>query len=130
MGDYQLAQLARDLEWLGCELEYTGHQHAMQGFPQAGLAWQDFLRKQQGVLRTADKIERELKNAVRFNPQGLVDGVEFPIGTTLDSITDLLAAVEKIKWSAVFAVDALPAKVRTFTRKIESYLDETVTQQG
>lgn len=130
MGDHELTQLARDLEWLGCELEYTGHQHAMQGFPQAGPAWRDFLRKQQGVLRTADKIERELKNAVRFNPEGLVDGVEFPIDTTLDSITDLLAAVEKIKWSAVFAVDALPAKVRTFTKKIENYLDETVTQQG
>jgi hypothetical protein len=121
-------KLAQDLEWLGCELEYYGHQHAMEGFPEAGPNWEAFQEKQRGVLTTADKVERELKNAVRYNPARLV-GVDYPIAETLDSIAGLLEAVEDIKQSAVLAVQELPPKVRSFTRLIEGYL-KTVAMSG
>ena len=71
----QLLRLAQDLEWLGCELEYYGHKHALEGFPESGPTWETFREKQRGVLTTADKIDRELKSAVRFNPTALM-GVE------------------------------------------------------
>lgn len=121
MADHKLLQLAQDLEWLGCELEYVGHKHALEGFPEAGRAWELFLEKQRGVLTTADKIERELKGAVRFNPTSLV-GVEYPLEATLDSITELLTTVEDIKQAAIVAVHELPPKVRNFTRMVDSYL--------
>jgi hypothetical protein len=121
MPELPLLQLARDLEWLGCELEYYGHIHAEAGFPELGPTWEVFREKQRGVLVTTDKIERELKTAVRYNPTSLV-GIEYPLEETLDSITALLGAVEEIKQYAVFVVPALPAKVRTFTKMIEEYL--------
>lgn len=121
MSEPVLLQLSQDLEWLGCELEYCGHRHAMEGFPEAGPTWDAFCEKRDGVLITADKIDRELKNAVRYNPAQLV-GVDYPIAETLDSVTDLLTAVEMIKQSALFAVHELPARVRTFTKMVEGYL--------
>ena len=74
----RILQLAYELEWLGCELEYYGQKHAHQGFPKAGEAWETFLEKQRGVLSTAEKIERELKSAIRFNPKSLV-GIDYPL---------------------------------------------------
>ena len=103
MAEPRLLQLAQDLEWLGCELEHIGHQHAMLGFPEAGPSWDTFCEKRRGMQMTADKIEHELKNAVRYNPTGLM-GVEFPLDETLDSIADLLGEVEEIKHCSVFAV--------------------------
>ncbi len=122
MEEPKLLQLARELEWLGVELEYVGQRHAQLGFPNSGEAWVVFLEKQRGVLTTANKIERELKEAVRFNPTALV-GVEFPLQEALDSLTELLAAVEDIKETAVTAVHDLPTKVRAFTRMVGSYLN-------
>jgi hypothetical protein len=116
-----LLHLAHELEWLGCELEYYGHKHALAGFPEAGPLWDTFRDKQRGVLTTTDKIERELKNAVRYNPTQLV-GVDYPIAETLDTITGLLTAVEDIKHAAVFTVQELPSQVRGFTKMIEGYL--------
>jgi len=119
-----LLQLSQDLEWLGCELEHYGHQHAVQGYPEAGPLWETFCEKQRGVLVTADKIERELKNGVRYNPSRLV-GVEYPLDETLDSIAALLGTVEEIKHCSVFAVQVIPSKVRAFTKMIEEYLQAT-----
>jgi hypothetical protein len=116
-----LLRLAQDLEWLGVELEHYGHLHAMEGYPEAGPTWDTFREKQRGVLETANKLERELKNAVRFNPSRLV-GIEYPIEAALDSITLLLAAVEDIKKSAAYAVNDLPPKVREFTGMVARYL--------
>ena len=116
-----LLQLAQDLEWLGCELEHYGHQHAVLGYPQSGPSWDAFRDQQRGVLVTADKIERELKSAVRYNPSRLV-GVEYPLDEALDSIAALLGAVEEIKHCSVFAVQVIPFRVRGFTRMIEEYL--------
>jgi hypothetical protein len=128
MAEPALLKLAQDLEWLGCELEYFGHKHALEGFPGCGPAWDSFCEKQRGVLTTTDKIERELKNFVRFNPTRLV-GVEYPISETLDSITDLLGTVETIKQAAALAVHDLPLLVRNFTKRVERYL-HTVASTG
>jgi hypothetical protein len=128
MDEPKLLQLAYELEWLGVELEYIGQKHAHQGFPNAGETWATFLIKQRGVLTTADKIQRELKAAVRFNPSTLV-GVEFPLDQTLDSVTEMIGAVEDIRQTAVHAVQNLPAKVRAFTRMVTSYLDSVAARQ-
>jgi hypothetical protein len=122
MAEPTIVQLAQDLEWLGCEEEHYGHKHAMEGFPEAGPSWDEFCEKRRGVLTTADKIERELRNAVRFNPARLV-GVDYPLGETLDAITELLNAVEDIKQASVFAVHTLPPMVRNFTKMVERYLE-------
>jgi len=129
MAESALLKLAQDLEWLGCELEYLGHKHAMEGFPESGPAWDLFREKQRDVLATADKIERELKNFVRFNPTRLV-GVEYPISETLDSITELLGTVETIKQAAAFAVHQLPPLVRSFTKMVEGYLQPVGNTSG
>ena len=121
MPEPKLLQLAPDLEWLGCELEYVGHKHALEGFPESGQTWDQFREKQRGVLATADKVERELKNFVRFNPTRLV-GVEYPIAQSLDSITGLLGNAETIKQAAAVAVNELPPLVRNFTKLVEGYL--------
>jgi hypothetical protein len=124
-----MLQLAQDLEWLGCELEHFGHQHAVLGFPEAGPSWDTFCEKRRGVQLTADKIEHELKNAIRYNPTGLM-GVEFPLDETLDSIADLLGEVEEIKRCSMFAVGVIPSRVRTFTKLIERYLQATGKRPG
>ena len=129
MGESPLLQLAQELEWLGCELEYSGHQHAEQGFPEAGPGWDDFCEKQRGVLITADKLEHELKNTVRYDPARLV-GVDYPLDEALDTITGLLGAVEEIKQCAVFTVKDLPFKVRALTRMIETYSKGPATSKG
>ena len=120
MPELPLLQLAQDLEWLGCELEHYGHQHALLGYPESGPIWSTFCEKQRGVLVTADKIERELKNAVRYNPSELM-GVGYQLDETLDSIGALLGTVEEIKHCSVFDVQVIPSKVRAFTKMIEGY---------
>ena len=124
MAEPPLLQLAQDLEWLGCELEHYGHEHAMAGFPESGPSWDEFCEKQRGVLVTADKIERELKGLVRYDPSRLV-GVAFPLDEALDSVTALLEAVEEIKHCSVFAVQVIPSQVRAFTKMIEQFLQVT-----
>jgi hypothetical protein len=119
---HKLLQLAQDLEWLGCELEHYGHLHAQEGFPESGPNWQAFLEKRDGVLKTADKIERELKSAISFNPTALV-GVEFPLDAALDAIGVQLSALEEIRQDAEYAVQELPTKVRTLTRMVQTYLN-------
>ena len=129
MAEPRLLKLAQDLEWLGCELEYVGHKHALEGFPESGPAWDMFREKQRGVLATTDKVERELKNFVRFNPTLLV-GVEYPIAKSLDSISDLLACAEAIKQAAAYSVHELPPLVRSFTKMVEGYLQAVVNNRG
>jgi hypothetical protein len=129
MADPRLHKLAQDLEWLGCELEFLGHKHALEGFPESGPIWDSFRAKQRGVLATADKIERELKNFVRFNPTRLV-GVEYPIAQSLDSITDLLRKVVTIRQAASLAVNELPPLVRRFTKMVDGYLQAVSNSQG
>jgi hypothetical protein len=117
----RLLQLAQDIEWLGCELEWQGKKHALEGFPQSGPNWEAFLQQQRGLLISAAKIERELKGAVSYNPAALV-GVEYPLEAALDAVGVLLQALEEIKHCAVYAVHELPARVRAFTRLVENYV--------
>jgi len=121
MPKHKLLQLAQDLEWLGCEEEHYGHQHALEGYPQSGPAWNSFLEKKRGVLTTSNKLERELKNVVRYDPGAMV-GIAYPLGEALDAVGALLTAVETIKQAAEFTVDQLPALVRSFTRQVNGYL--------
>lgn len=114
MSDERLVKLAQDLEWLGCEASFYSQKSN-------GMAAEMFLEKQRALMSTADKIERELKGAVRFNLKSLV-GVEYPLDWTLDSITNLLAALEAIKQSAVHSADDLPPRVRQFSRMVDTYV--------
>jgi hypothetical protein len=123
MTNSRVLHLAQDLEWLGCELEHYGHQHAVEGFPRSGASWDAFLEKQRGVVTTAEKIERELRNTVRYNPTTLV-GVDYPLGATLESIALLLTALDDIKQSAVYSVPELPPKVRDFSRLVQDEFGE------
>ncbi len=118
MKDERLLQLAQQLEWLGCEAGFYARKNS-------GVAAETFLERQGELLATADKIERELKGAVRFNLTSLV-GVDFPLEWALDSITDLLAGVEDIRQSALGAAQELPPKVRHFTRLVETYISNSV----
>jgi hypothetical protein len=116
-----LLRLAQDLEWLGCELEYQGMKHAQEGFPSAGPAWEAFVGMRKGVIATIDKIQRELKASMTYNPKALVD-VDFPLDAAMDAIGVQLAALEEIRSCADYSVHELPGKVRGFTRMVESYL--------
>ena len=121
MSEPLLMRLARDLEWLGCELEHQGKKHAHEGFPEVGPTWEGFIRMQRGVVATIDKLEREFKGSVKYNPAALV-GVDYPLDAALDAIGVQLAALEDIRNSAAYSVHELPAKVRGFTRMVETYL--------
>lgn len=117
-----LLNLARDLEWLGCELEYQGKKHAHEGFPEAGASWEEFIRKRQGVLATIEKLERELKSTIKYNPTSLV-GVSYPLGESLDAIAILIETLADIRVATVSAVQDLPPKVRGFTQLVTMYLN-------
>ncbi len=121
MGSSNLLRLAQDLEWLGCELEFQGMKHANEGFPGMGPTWQNFTRMQKGVLVTIDKLERELKTSVTYNPTPLV-GVQYPLEDALEAISVQLAALEDIRHCAAYAVHELPEKVRNFTRMVDGYV--------
>ena len=123
-----LLNLARDLEWLGCELEYQGKKHADEGFPEAGASWEEFIRKRQGVLATLEKLERELKSSIKYNPTTLV-GVAYPLAERLDAIAILIEALADIRNATITAVQDLPSKVRGFTQLITMYLN-ILGQQG
>jgi hypothetical protein len=107
-----ITQLAQDLAWLGREAPFFSRSDT-ESEPDLSL------EKQREIVRTAEKIERELKGAIRYNPNSLVD-VDYPLEATLDSIAELLAAIEEIKISALAGDRDLPSKVKQFTCMIES----------
>jgi hypothetical protein len=108
-----ILKLARDLEWLGCELEYQGLKHANEGFPEAGPTWEDFIRMRQGSRHR--KLERELK-ARLINPATLV-GVSYP----QDASTHW-NLIQARKFAPQSAVHELPARVRAFPQLVTYYL--------
>jgi hypothetical protein len=112
--EVKLMQLAQDLEHLGTEACFYGQRAA-------GPALNNFLEKQREVMRTADKIGRELAGEIRFNPARLI-GIEYPLEDEIDSISDLLAGLEDIKDSAVNSVEELPVKTRLFAKRLENHL--------
>lgn len=126
----RLLQLAQDLDWLGCQLGQYGPKAALpariapMGLP-VGLD-HAVSEKQRGLLSTADKIQRELLNSVRFDPTRLV-GVGAPVADTLESVAEMLAAVEDIKEAALGSALELPPKVRTLASMVRNYLDTIPT---
>jgi hypothetical protein len=123
-----LLTLAYELEWVGCELEFYGHKHAMEGYPEKGPTWEAFVVKQRGVLATCDKVERELKGAIRYN-QAVLVGTATPVEAKLNTVVAMLAAVEDIREKAVYSVHELPERVRTFARVVEDSLSQSTTVQ-
>ncbi|MGH9444727.1 MAG: hypothetical protein ACRD3O_03245 [Terriglobia bacterium] len=114
MAEVKLMQLAQDLEHLGVEVLFFGRKPA-------GPALEGLLEKQREVVRTADKIGRELAGEIRFNPTRLM-GIAYPLDQEIDSITDLLAGLEDIKQCATSSMQELPAKTRRFARLLEGHL--------
>jgi hypothetical protein len=114
MTDQMLTKLAQELQWLGCEASFYSSQNT-----DAGAA--KFMERQRQIMVTAEKIERELKGAVRFNLSSLV-GVEFPMEWAFDSISDLLTTLQTIKQSTADRAKELPSKVRQFSRMVEDYV--------
>lgn len=114
----RLVQFAQELESLSFDASF---------YAQKRDAWaaDALLEKQRELLATVDKVERELKGAVRFNLTALV-GVAFPLEWTLDAIAELLAGVEEIRESAVSGAEDLPPKVREFSRLVENYVSASV----
>jgi hypothetical protein len=116
MAEVRLMQLVQDLEQLGTEVSFFGCKPAGRGLT-------GFREKQLEVVRTADKIGRELAGEIRFNPARLI-GIEYPLAQEIESITDLLAGLEDIKWCATSSVQELPAKTRKFARLLEGHLTD------
>lgn len=114
MAQERLAQLAQELQVLGAEECYYNQQPI-------GPALHEFLEKQQQVLITAGKIERELAEEIRFNPSSLM-GIEYPLEDEFNAITSLLAGLEEIKSAAVHSIGELPGKVQIFARLLEGHL--------
>ena len=115
-----LLQLAQDLEWLSRSLvRAPGH---VQPASQDHLAEELLPENQRSIIATADKIARELLSTIRFDPTRLV-GVGCPIEDTIDSMAELIAALEEIKQDAVAAPGELPARIRAFNQMVEEYLD-------
>jgi len=121
----RLVQLAQDLDWLGCELGHYGPSF-LDGRASAEQHEDIISEKQRGLLSTAEKIQHELMNSVRFDPWRLV-GVGCPVEETIDSVTEMLTAVEEIKEAAMSSVQDLPPKVRVFAGMVRSYVDTVPT---
>jgi hypothetical protein len=114
MSDDRLLHLAQQLEWLGCDAGYFGKK-------QLGPEAEVLMEKQRAVISTAEKIERELRSAIRFNLSTLV-GIDYPIEWSFESIGDMLSSVDDIKRSALDSVQELPPKVRRFTHQVQEYM--------
>ena len=111
MGQGRLLHLAQELERLGAE-ECFYYQSA------AAPALQQFLNKQQELLITADKLQRELAGEIRYNPTRLM-GIDYPLDEELDTISGLMAGIEEIKQSAVHSVDELPVKTEILAKTLQ-----------
>lgn len=116
MAQERLTQLAQELQVLGAEECYYNQQPL-------GPALNEFLEKQQQVLITAGKLERQLAEEIRFNPSSLM-GIEYPLDDEFNAITSLLARLEEIKSAAVHSVGELPGKVQLFTRLLEGHITQ------
>ncbi|MGH9378831.1 MAG: hypothetical protein ACRD1I_08530 [Terriglobia bacterium] len=114
MPQTRLLHLAQELERLSSEECFYYQQPRASGLHQ-------FLNKQQELLTTADKLQRELAGEIRYNPSRLM-GIEYPIDEDLETISDLMAGVEEIKRSAVDSIDELPARTELLSRNLRGRL--------
>ena len=114
----RLLQLAQELDWQVLELRRFRYQELETD----GL--EELTAEQQNmVIATADKIQRELLGTVRFDPLRLV-GVGGPISATLDSMGDLLLAIDEIRRDAATDVHSLPSAVRSLQGLLKGFCEE------
>lgn len=116
----RLLQLAQELDWQAMDLRRTG-----EGLISGPGADQAVETRQRSVLATADKIQRELLSTVRFDPLRLV-GVGGPIDETLDSLAELLVALDKIRQDAADGTSTLPSTVRSFQGLLKGFCNDGV----
>src|SRR5215472_5138804 len=126
----RLLQLGQELDWQVLQLRRAGSEAPAEA-PVEGtfgptiddpLA-ETLLERQQAVIATADKIQRELLSTVRFDPLRLV-GVGGPIADILDSVADLIVAIDEIRRDATSNISGLPSTVRSFRGLLRGYCEE------
>ena len=115
----RLLQLAQELDWQVLQVRRARAEGAGLA-PQLGWSLEE---RQQAVLTTTDKIQRELLATVRFDPSRLV-GVGGPIAATLDGLTDLLVALDDVRQTAVTSPGTLPASVRSFQGLLHGFVND------
>jgi len=112
----RLLQLAQELDWQVMDLNRACER------PVSGVKKEAVEMRQKTVLATADKIQRELLASVRFDPLRLV-GVGGPISDTLDSLAELLLALDKIRQEADGGT-SLPSTVRSFQGLLKGFCSD------
>jgi hypothetical protein len=113
-----LLQLGQELDWQAIELRRSDLELEAHGGDQETIQ-----EKQRRVIATADKIQRELLTSVRFDPLRLV-GVGGPIGTTLDSVSDLLVAIDTVRQNALARANELPSSVRSLQGLLQGFCND------
>ena len=122
----RILQLGQELQWQVMKLQRAGLAPPAEFDalfpPEPDSAASDDERRQ-AVIMTADKIQRELLGTVRFDPLRLV-GVGGPIDELLDSVVNLLVAIDGIRQDAASNPNGLPSAVRSFQGMLERYCDD------
>jgi hypothetical protein len=113
-----LLQLGQELDWQALELRRSDLE--MEGPAGDQEAIRDSQRR---VIATADKIQRELLASVRFDPLRLV-GVGGPIGATLDSVSELLVAIDAVRQNALTRANELPSSVRSLQGLLQGFCND------
>jgi len=126
----RLLQLGQELEWQVLELRRPTPQAPAETAvedafgPSIGDPSSESIgERQRVVIATVDKIQRELLSTVRFDPLRLV-GVGGPIAATLDTVADLIVAIDEIRREATSNVGSLPSTVRSFQGLLRGYCEE------
>jgi hypothetical protein len=128
----RLLQLGQELDWQVLQLRRAGSEASGKAEDEFGLPADDpssealseaIVERQRAVIATADKIQRELLATVRFDPLRLV-GVGGPIAATLDSVGDLIVAIDEIRRDATTNIGGLPSTVRSFQGLLRGYCEE------
>jgi hypothetical protein len=113
-----LLQLAQELDWQALELRRSDLEM------EAGAGGQEAMQeRQRRVIATTDKIQRELLASVRFDPLRLV-GVGSPIASTLDSVGDLLMAIDAVRQNAITRASDLPSSVRSLQGLLQGFCND------
>jgi hypothetical protein len=113
-----LLQLGQELDWQALELRRSDLE--MEG---AAGDQEPIRDSQRRVIATADKIQRELLASVRFDPLRLV-GVGGPIGATLDSVSELLVAIDAVRQNALTRANELPSSVRSLQGLLQGFCND------
>jgi hypothetical protein len=128
----RLLQLGQELDWQVLQLRRAGPEASGNAEDEFGLPAEEpssealseaIVERQRAVIATADKIQRELLATVRFDPLRLV-GVGGPIAATLDSVADLIVAIDEIRRDASTNIGGLPSTVRSFQGLLRGYCEE------